>query len=273
MSIQKCQFGQCDADATVSLPGYASECSTARGTEWYCDECYQQRVAELTERALARSCGGIDAERDELVALDVHLDRLGLGAAELEYTDADGYTGRAVIGDVVLTATTAISVLRDLHAQTSDDDVWAALDQAASSAAEQLRDFTAVSSDELDRLPPAGEAKLGAELERIGRDCDAAGPCDSLAVNSERGDDDSKTGRVLLSDDGGSVALEYDHALAVLAGLADDVSHDDLWQALSAAEAREAEARRVGGTVRWHRASRRPVVAVKVGGRWMARLR
>ena len=32
-----------------------------------------------------------------------------------------------------------------------------------------------------------------------------------------------------------------------------------------------AEASRVGGLVRWHRAERRPVVAVKVAGRWCYR--
>ena len=31
------------------------------------------------------------------------------------------------------------------------------------------------------------------------------------------------------------------------------------------------EASRVGGLVRWHRAERRPVVAVKVAGRWCYR--
>lgn len=39
----------------------------------------------------------------------------------------------------------------------------------------------------------------------------------------------------------------------------------------SGLETQLAEARRVGGSVRWHRAEGRAVVAVKVGGRWFYR--
>jgi hypothetical protein len=53
-------------------------------------------------------------------------------------------------------------------------------------------------------------------------------------------------------------ANDFDAAVAALMGA-------EAW-------ALRDEAATVGGVVRWHRPSRRPVVAVKVAGRWMAKL-
>lgn len=225
-TTRRCQWGTCDAEATLSLPGYDGESRTQRGTEWYCEECYEQRVAELTERATCYST----EERDEQVALDVHLDRLGLDArAELEYGD-EGYTGRATIsstdrlsrgpGVVTMTTGRAIRTLADLDCDASSEDAWAALSKAEASAAEQLAGYEMVGEAELDTYRDPTP-------ERI-----IAGPIG--APDRPR------------------------------------------WE--KAAEELFAEARRVGGCVRWHRPSKRPVVAVKVGRpgteqRWMARLR
>ena len=126
--------------------------------------------------------------------------------------------------------------------------------------------------------------------------------------DSEYADDGRETGRWIVTCQGDEVRLSAAGALREVASWDESISADGAWGELEAraltpaeqlygyvlcgeaeldtlrggdvqagtgtadGEALTAEATRVGGTVRWHRPTRRPVVAVKVAGRWLAKL-